>query len=323
MSTKSVNLRTAAVRRLVAISALMLLTNVIAASTRCRNSDFACFKRKMMPQVGRKITVQGMLASAKLGWIVSFKHWGVYVYNTRESDSARMKTLDSFNGQSVKVTGTLRYAPGSRTQRTDEASIPEHFFFDVAEVTVISSRAPAEIKFRELRMRKPPLVELYFDVVLRNDRAEQSWFLLPSNLGPGTSALLTKGGVDGVEVFAPPGKGRVVIGHFLGTGGFYALLLPARAEVRLRMFPISYWGDLPDRLQVEVVIATRLTLGGESAAAWFGLNPISSARADVRESVLSQNRMVRARHTPDRKEVVTLIEKESRLKVEVLLKGSE
>lgn len=305
------------------IAALMLSTTLVAAGTKCRSSNFACFKRKMMPQVGRKITVVGVLASAKLGWIVTFQHWGVYVYATRESDSDRMKSLDSFNGQSVKVMGTLRYDPGSRSGRNDEASVPEHFFFDLAEVKVISARPPAQIKFREMRLRKPPLAELYFDIVLRNGRAEQRWFLLPSNLGPGTSALLTKGGIDGVEVFAPRGKGRVFLGHFLGTGGFYALLLPARAEVRLRMFPISYWGDLPDQLQVEIVTAKLLTIGGEPAGAWFGLNPMSSARTDITESVLSQNRMLRSRHTPDRREVVTLIEKESRFRIEVSLKGNE
>src|SRR5713101_8389779 len=173
-------------------AALILSTTAFAASPKCRSSDFACFKRKMMPQVGRKITVVGTLASAKLGWIVTFEHWGVYVYNTHESDNTRMKTLDSLNGQRVTLMGTLRYAPGSPSQRTDAASVPEHFFFDVGEVKVISPRAPAEIKFRELRMRKPPLVELYFDVVLRNDRAEPRWFLVPSNLGTGTSALLAK-----------------------------------------------------------------------------------------------------------------------------------
>src|SRR5467141_113971 len=113
-------------------AALILSTTVIAAaSPKCRSSDFACFKRKMMPQVGRKITIVGMLASAKLGWIVTFEHWGVYVYNSHESDSARMKTLDSLNGQRVKLMGTLRYAPGSPSQKADAASVPEHFFFDV------------------------------------------------------------------------------------------------------------------------------------------------------------------------------------------------
>ena len=303
------------------LAAFVLSTAVVVAGSKCRSSDFACFKRKMMPQVGRKITVSGTLASAKLGWIVTFDHWGVYVYATRESGGDRMKALDSLNGQRVKLIGTLRYASGSPSQRTDAASVPEHFFFDVAEVKVISPRAPAEIKFRELHMRKPPLVELYFDVGLRNDRAEPRWFLIPSNLGPGTSALLTKGGIDGVEVFGPRGKGRVVIGHFLGTGGFYALLLPARAEVHLRMFPISYWGDLPDQLEVDVLTAKRLTIGSEPATTWFGLNPTSSARADITENVLSQNRMVSSRHTPERKEVAPRSEEERRFKLAVSLKG--
>src|SRR6266498_1985052 len=33
-----------------------------------------------------------------------------------------------------------------------------------------TSRPAAEIRFREMRPRKPPLAELYFDVTLRNDR---------------------------------------------------------------------------------------------------------------------------------------------------------
>jgi hypothetical protein len=237
------------------IAGLILSTTVIAASPRCRSSDFACFKRKMMRQVGRKIK--------------------------------------------------------------------GHFFFDIAEVKVKSPRAPAEITFREMRLRKPPLAELYFDITLHNDQAGPRWVLLPSNLGPGTSGLLTKGGVDTVEVFAPRGSGRVIVGHFLGTGGFYALLLPARAEVRLQMFPISYWGDPPDQLQVEVVTAQGLTIGGEPAAAWFGLNPTCSARAAIVESALSPTRMIRSRHSPDRKEVKALSVGESRFRLEVPLKGNK
>ena len=310
-------------RILSTIAAIIISTSVVAAGTRCRSSDFACFKRKMKPQVGRKITVAGVLASAKLGWIVIFEHWGVYVYAIQESDSGKMKTLDSFNGQRVKLMGTLRYAPGSSSQTPETATVPEHFFFDIAEVKVISARPLAEIKFREMRLRKPPLAELYFDVVLRNDRAQPRWFLLPSNLGPGTPSLVTKGGVDSLEVFGPRGKGRVFVGHFLGTGGFYALLLPARAVVRLRMFPISYWGDVPDHLQVEVVTAKRLTIGGEPAEAWFKTNSTCSVRADIAEDALSQNRMIRSRHTPDRREVATVREEESRFKLVVSLNRSE
>ena len=55
-----------------------------------------------------------------------------------------MKALDSLSGRTVKVTGTLHHSPGSPHARTDvaEASVPEHFFFDVAEVKVVSLGTP-------------------------------------------------------------------------------------------------------------------------------------------------------------------------------------
>src|SRR4030095_23819 len=53
-----------------------------------------------------------------------------------------------------------------------------------AEFQSQTSRSSAEIKFVEMHSRKPPLVELVFDVVLRNDRAQPRWFLLPSHMYP-------------------------------------------------------------------------------------------------------------------------------------------
>lgn len=317
------DMRTAHIRIVSTVAAIILGTAVIAASPKCRNSDFSCFKRKMMPQVGRRITVAGRLASAKLGWIVTFDHWGIYIYPVHEPDSNKMKSLDTFNGQSVRVAGTLGYSRGSSLQNPEAASVPEHFFFDIAAVKLIGPRAPAEITFREMRLRKPPLAELYFNLTLHNYQARPLWFLLPSNLGSGTSALLTKGGVDAVEVFSPRGSGRVIVGHFLGTGGFYALLLPARAEVRLQMFPISYWGDPPDQLQVEVVTVKDLTIGGEPAASWFGLNPASSVRAAIAESVLSPARMIGSRHSPDGKEVKAISVGERRVRIEIPMKANK
>ncbi|SRR6266498_244650 len=187
----------------------------------------------------------------------------------------------------------------------------------------LSSRPTIEMKFREMKFGKPPLVRLYFDLVLRNSRSEPRWFLLPKSLSPEHSSIGPKGGVDGLEVFAPQGKGRVIIGHFLGTGGFQAMLLPAGAEVRLRLFPISFWGDLPDHLQVELLIARRLTIGGEDAEVWFGENPVSSGRADIAERSDNQMRMLRSRHTPDNKEVATLIKEDRRIELQVAIKRKD
>ena len=183
----------------------------------------------------------------------------------------------------------------------------------------ISSRPSVEMRFREMRYGKPPLVELYFDVVLRNERAESRWFLLPKSLGPGIARIGTSGGIDGVEVFAPHGKGRVIIGRFLGTGGFQALLLSPRAQVRIRRFPISFWGDLPDYLRVEVITAQRLTIGGETPEAWFPVNPMSSVRVDIVERADNPMRALRSRHTSDNKEVATLIEEDQRFELNVAL----
>ena len=182
------------------------------------------------------------------------------------------------------------------------------------------SRPAAQIEFREMHFRKPPLVELIFDVVLRNDRAQPRWFILPSNLNAEKPGIPMTGGVDTLEVLAPRGKGRVIIGHFLGTGGFQALLLPAHAEIHLRALPISYWGDVPDRVPVEVIVAKRLRIAGESARTWFQVNPMCSTKADISETANGQTALPHSRHTPDNKEVTTLIDEDLRLELRVPLK---
>jgi hypothetical protein len=176
-----------------------------------------------------------------------------------------------------------------------------------------------EIKFRQMRFGKPPLVYLSFDVTLLNDQKSPRWFLLPSNLGSGHAAIGEKGGVDTLEVFTSRGKGHVVVGRFLGTGGFNALLLPPGAVVRLRLFPISYWGDPPDNLQIEIVIARELTIGSDKAESWFGNSPLSSVKADIAENAENPMRMRTSKRTKDNKEVAPVIEEDRRLRLQVSL----
>jgi hypothetical protein len=192
-------------------------------------------------------------------------------------------------------------------------------FCFAAECLAQKTQPGAEITYRNLRLRKPPLADLYFDVVLRNSRRQPRWFLLPGNLNPEPQSVAGKGGIDGVEVFAPHGKGRVIIGHFLGNGGFHAVLLRPGAEVRLRLFPISFWGDLPGQLQIEVVIAKSLTIGNEDASTWFRVDPLSSVKADIGEISTLATRMIRSRRTPDHREVAIHIEDDERIKLQVSL----
>src|SRR6266508_4732156 len=115
-------------RCVTAIAVLILFPIIVTAATKCRGSDVACFKRKMMPKVGRKITVEGVLESAKLGLIVTFDNWGVYVYAVHDADSSKMNAFESLIGQTISVAGTLRHARGSPAPSVGEVSIPEHFF---------------------------------------------------------------------------------------------------------------------------------------------------------------------------------------------------
>lgn len=125
-----------------AASILIIMAFVAMADNQSRSSGFARFKREMMPKVDKKVTVVGRLTAAKLGWLIAFKKWGVYIYTVNNSDDHKMRDLSRYEGYRVEVTGTLRYRQGSDSEGTDVAAVPEHFFFDIAEAKVKkSSRA--------------------------------------------------------------------------------------------------------------------------------------------------------------------------------------
>jgi len=181
-------------------------------------------------------------------------------------------------------------------------------------------RPAAEITFTELQFAKPPLIYLYFDVLLRNDRSGPRWFLLPTNLGENQAPIGGKGGIDGVQVVEPQGKGHVVIGQFFGTGGFRALLLPAGAEVRLRRFPISFWGELPNKIECEMVVAKEFKIEDKAANMWFGANSVCSDGADVEVTPSSKVRALSSKHTTGSKEFHPNIEVELRIKLQAQIR---
>jgi len=178
-------------------------------------------------------------------------------------------------------------------------------------------RPEAVITFRDSRAGKPPLQYLAFDVVLRNKERSPRWFLVPSSLGSGHPSIGESGGVDALETYSPRGTGRVMIGRFLGTGGFSALLLPGNSEIRLRRFPISYWGDLPKSLEIDVLIVKSLKIGDETAESWFGPGAMSSVRADINEDAQDIKRMHGSKRTPDNKEVAPVTEGVRKLQLQV------
>ena len=83
-------------------------------------------------------------------------------------------------------------------------------------------------------------------------------------------------------------------------GGFKALLLPAHAEITLRNFGISFWGETEKPLPVLLVIADQITIDGQSIIQWLGTDLLSDAKADVQADHLERGK---SRSTEDSREL--------------------
>lgn len=133
--------------RVKIVMALLVLAAyaVVAAGAQDRHTVFESFKRKMMPQVGKIITVSGVLKPGKLGWVVAFQGWEIYIKPTRNSDIPKMNSLNRFEGRTVQVTGTLRYMPAPTPPTESRVAVaipPEHFYFEMAEAKVTALNPP-------------------------------------------------------------------------------------------------------------------------------------------------------------------------------------
>jgi hypothetical protein len=160
-----------------------------------------------------------------------------------------------------------------------------------------------EITLVNMRYRRPPLVELFLDVLLHNRFAEARWFILPRNIGGSQ-----RGGIDGVKVYQIKGQGRIVIAEFYGTGGFQAILLPPDATVKLKNLSINYWEKVipGKKIQIDGIVAKQVIIGGEPIRNWFEQNPISDLHANV--DMIKKEQITR-RTTKDNREVpVEIIE---------------
>jgi hypothetical protein len=178
-----------------------------------------------------------------------------------------------------------------------------------AEVHKMTKQAPVEISYAGDTPGKPTLLRMQLDVVLRNQEREPRWFLLPK------SNQARSGGVDVVQTFELTGKGRAVVGRFLGGAGFQAVLLAPGTEVRLHKLPLSYWGERPrDAMPLEVIIAGDFAVGGEPARSWFASDPETADGVDVSED---QARAIGRKETPDGKEAPVSFTGEQRIQVEV------
>lgn len=134
------------------VTALVLAACAVAAAAQTDSPAFAKFKREMLPKVGQKITVVGTLSDGKEGFWLAFNNWGAYVLAASESSIAKENDLyvHFHRGQTVKVTGTLRYRPGPDAATRKHAQTvqiaPEDFFFEASEVEMSRWASPQKPK---------------------------------------------------------------------------------------------------------------------------------------------------------------------------------
>ena len=100
------------------------------------------------------------------------------------------------------------------------------------------------------------------------------------------------------------------------------MLLPAGAEVRLRRFPISFWGELPDNIEFEIVVAKEFKIEDRTANMWFGANSVCSDGADVEVTPSNKVKSRGSKHTTDNKEFQPAIEEDERIKLQAQITKS-
>lgn len=148
-------------------------------------------------------------------------------------------------------------------------------------MTSLAKSAMFKMQYIERRFKRPPIIDLIFDVSLHNPDDKARWFILPTTLDSFAPSL-DIGIINSWEVLKLEGKGQAILGRFSGLGGFYALSLPAKATVTLRKLPLSLWEEtLVNAVKVDVIIASSFVVGDTPATELFPSDITTSDMADV------------------------------------------
>lgn len=166
----------------------------------------------------------------------------------------------------------------------------------------------AELVHRQYR--KPPLVNLTFDVTLSNTSSEPRWFVFPDSLG---RSNVPGGGVDSLEAYALSGKpGNAKLGDFMGTGGFEAVRAPAHARLKLHKIVVTarHRGGHVGPIEFDVIVARSILIDGKPAQAWFDADPTLPVSGELSREGLSESHIWRD-------EVPAVIDEDRRIHVEI------
>ncbi|HEY6968879.1 MAG TPA: hypothetical protein VJA94_06735 [Candidatus Angelobacter sp.] len=153
-----------------------------------------------------------------------------------------------------------------------------------------TGQSTVEMQYCGMKVGRPPLKYLNFDVTIRNSANKAQWFIFPAALYDKAVAARENAGIDGIEWFSDSPEHKVTVVEFTGTmklqpdgaGGFKGILLPAGGAVSIHGLGVSFWGEPVSPLAIRVVIANKITIGNKEVAEWLGKDLLSAKTADVR-----------------------------------------
>lgn len=151
-------------------------------------------------------------------------------------------------------------------------------------------KATVEMQYCGMRMGRPPLKYISFNLTMRNSTDKPQWFLFPAALYEKAQEARKNAGIDAIELFSDSPDHKVTVVYFMGTmklqpegaGGFKGILLPAGAIISVRGFEISFWGEPASPVPVQVMLADHVTMDGSPVEQWVGKSLLSAKTADVR-----------------------------------------
>jgi len=140
--------------------------------------------------------------------------------------------------------------------------------------------------FLDWRGGKPPLTFNSLDLALHNPSAEPRWLLIPATF-PSEGQPWQPHGREACELqpYLLSESPRVLWIYGV-CGGFHAAHLPGDGTLEVAGVIIdSWWEDLPTSVELELIVARELRVGGQSMDALLGMPTASATGASVQAHV--------------------------------------
>ncbi|MEO8541644.1 MAG: hypothetical protein ABI577_18030 [bacterium] len=114
---------------------------------------------------------------------------------------------------------------------------------------------------------RPPSATLLLDIEVHNASAKPRWASLPGQLPP------VEGGAFAVETLEAVGAHPFVAARILGRGGRTAWLLAPHATIRLSGVSLTWWGPLPDDVELIIEFCDSIQIGDTPLSEWLSAAP--------------------------------------------------